>query len=126
MALATGFPRFAGRCINADCSSGFIDRNVVSGSVVGRAVAVPEPATLAIVVLGLLGLAAKRKRFKPHGGTAPATTQRQRGSGQAAAMGSAQFLRASANRQPATIGSASNSARAAAMSGALRIMPLSA
>lgn len=60
--LVTGyFNSFEGTCGVADCGSGSGNRTtVVGGQVVGSVI--PEPATMALVGLGLLGLARQRRR----------------------------------------------------------------
>jgi hypothetical protein len=61
--LVTAFPSFQGRCIEADCSFGFVDRQVIRGSVLGTPI--PEPAMLILLMIGLGVMAFVRRLTAP-------------------------------------------------------------
>jgi hypothetical protein len=49
--LVRAFPSFQGRCIEPDCSFGFVDRQVIRGSV--RGTPIQEPGVIALLMIGL-------------------------------------------------------------------------
>jgi hypothetical protein len=57
--LVTAFPSFQGRCIEPDCSFGFVDRQVIRGSV--RGTPIQEPAVAALLMIGLSVLVCVRR-----------------------------------------------------------------
>ena len=57
-----GFAPWEGYCAEADCTTGFIERNIVGGSVFGVAIEVPEPSTFILLWSGLIGLGLSRRR----------------------------------------------------------------